>query len=83
MKSSARSGPSAWSPHSTAEGSAIQIITLNVGVPDLQASALGGKAVGEFGIVGVAAAIGNAVYHATGKHIRDLSITMDKLISEV
>lgn len=60
-----------------------ELITLNVGIPDLQASALGGKAVGELGIVGVAAAIGNAVYHATGKRIRDLPITMDKLISEV
>lgn len=57
----------------------IQVIT--VGVPDLQASALGGKAVGELGIVGVAAAIGNAVYHATGKRVRDLPITLDKLVS--
>ncbi|WP_277962662.1 xanthine dehydrogenase family protein molybdopterin-binding subunit [Pseudomonas sp. RIT-To-2] len=58
-----------------------EILTLNVGVPDPQASALGGKAVGELGIVGVAAAIGNAVYHATGKRIRDLPITMDKLLA--
>lgn len=55
------------------------IRTVSVGVPDLQASALGGKTVGELGIVGVAAAIGNAVFHATGKRIRDLPITMDKL----
>ncbi len=53
---------------------------IDVGVPDLQASALGGKPVGELGIVGVAAAIGNAVFHATGKRIRDLPITMDKLV---
>ncbi|MNC79011.1 xanthine dehydrogenase subunit XdhA [compost metagenome] len=52
-----------------------------MGVPDLQASALGGKAVGELGIVGVAAAISNAVYHATGKRVRDLPITMDKLLA--
>jgi xanthine dehydrogenase YagR molybdenum-binding subunit len=58
-----------------------EIITIDVGVPDLQASALGGKAVGELGIVGVAAAISNAVYHATGKRVRDLPITMDKLIA--
>lgn len=57
-----------------------EIITIDVGLPDLQASALGGKAVGELGIVGVAAAIGNAVYHATGKRIRDLPFTMDKLL---
>ena len=58
-----------------------EIITIDVGIPDLQASALGGKAVGELGIVGVAAAISNAVYHATGKRIRDLPITMDKLLA--
>ncbi len=40
---------------------------------------LGVKGVGEIGIVGVAAAIANAVYHATGKRVRDLPLTMDKL----
>jgi xanthine dehydrogenase YagR molybdenum-binding subunit len=30
-------------------------------------------------VVGVAAAIANAVYHATGKRVRDLPITLDKL----
>jgi xanthine dehydrogenase YagR molybdenum-binding subunit len=40
---------------------------------------LGVKGVGEIGIVGVAAAIANAVYHATGKRVRDLPITLDKL----
>ncbi|WP_415769326.1 xanthine dehydrogenase family protein molybdopterin-binding subunit [Pseudomonas sp. LB3P38] len=58
-----------------------EIVTIDVGIPDLAASVLGGKAVGELGIVGVAAAISNAVYHATGKRIRDLPITMDKLLS--
>jgi xanthine dehydrogenase YagR molybdenum-binding subunit len=41
---------------------------------------LGIKGVGEIGIVGVAAAIANAVYHATGKRVRDLPITLDKLM---
>jgi xanthine dehydrogenase YagR molybdenum-binding subunit len=41
---------------------------------------LGLKGVGEIGIVGVAAAIANAVYHATGKRVRDLPITLDKLL---
>jgi xanthine dehydrogenase YagR molybdenum-binding subunit len=41
---------------------------------------LGVKGVGEIGIVGTAAAIANAVYHATGKRIRDLPITLDKLL---
>ena len=36
----------------------------------------------EIGIVGVAAAIANAVYHATGKRVRDLPITLDKLMRE-
>jgi xanthine dehydrogenase YagR molybdenum-binding subunit len=39
----------------------------------------GMKGLGEIGIVGVAAAIANAVYHATGKRVRDLPITLDKL----
>lgn len=41
---------------------------------------LGSKGVGEIGIVGVAAAVANAVYHATGKRVRDLPITLDKLL---
>ena len=43
-------------------------------------SPLGVKGLGEIGIVGVAAAIANAVFHATGKRIRDLPITLDKLM---
>lgn len=41
---------------------------------------LGAKGLGEIGIVGVAAAVGNAIYHATGKRVRDLPITIDKLL---
>jgi xanthine dehydrogenase YagR molybdenum-binding subunit len=41
---------------------------------------LGVKGLGEVGIVGVAAAIANAVFHATGKRVRDLPITLDKLL---
>jgi xanthine dehydrogenase YagR molybdenum-binding subunit len=48
---------------------------------DKQINALGAKGIGEIGIVGVAAALANAVYHATGKRIRDLPITVDKLIA--
>jgi len=40
---------------------------------------LGVKGLGEIGIVGVAAAIANAVYHATGTRVRDLPITLDKI----
>jgi xanthine dehydrogenase YagR molybdenum-binding subunit len=47
--------------------------------PDSLVNPMGIKGLGEIGIVGVAAAIANAVYHATGKRIRDLPITLDKL----
>jgi xanthine dehydrogenase YagR molybdenum-binding subunit len=51
-----------------------------VGEPDLNFNRAGVRGVGEIGITGVSAAIANAVYHATGKRIRDLPITPDKLI---
>jgi xanthine dehydrogenase YagR molybdenum-binding subunit len=41
---------------------------------------LGLKGLGEIGIVGVAGAVANAVYHATGKRIRELPITLDKIV---
>jgi len=47
---------------------------------DDKASPIGGKGVGELGATGVAAAVANAVFHATGKRIRDLPITPDKLV---
>jgi xanthine dehydrogenase YagR molybdenum-binding subunit len=47
--------------------------------PDAIINPLGIKGVGEIGIVGVAAAIANAIYHATGRRVRDLPITLDKL----
>lgn len=42
---------------------------------------LGAKGLGEIGLVGVAAAIANAVFHATGKRICDLPITPDKVLT--
>ena len=56
----------------------IQVIFVDE--PDDIINPLGIKGVGEIGIVGVAAAIANAVYHATGKRVRDLPITLDKLL---
>jgi xanthine dehydrogenase YagR molybdenum-binding subunit len=47
--------------------------------PDEIINPMGIKGLGEIGIVGVAAAIANAIYHATGKRVRDLPITLDKL----
>jgi xanthine dehydrogenase YagR molybdenum-binding subunit len=41
---------------------------------------LGAKGLGEIGVVGVAAAIANAVFHATGRRVGDLPITLDKLM---
>jgi xanthine dehydrogenase YagR molybdenum-binding subunit len=48
--------------------------------PDLQINTLGCRGMGEIGITGVAAAVANAVYHATGRRLRDLPITPDKLL---
>jgi xanthine dehydrogenase YagR molybdenum-binding subunit len=50
--------------------------------PDEIINPLGIKGVGEIGIVGVAAAIANAIYHATGKRVRDLPVTLDKLMRD-
>ena len=48
--------------------------------PDPQVNPLGVKGIAELTLVGVAPAIGNAVYNATGKRIRDLPITAEKLL---
>ena len=56
----------------------IQVIFVDE--PDNVVNPLGVKGLGEIGIVGVAAAIANAIYHATGKRVRDLPITLDKLM---
>jgi xanthine dehydrogenase YagR molybdenum-binding subunit len=47
---------------------------------DPHVNPIGAKGLGEIGIVGVAPAIANAVYHATGKRVRDLPLTLDKLL---
>lgn len=47
---------------------------------DTYVNPLGVKGIGEIGITGAAAAIANAVYHATGKRVRDYPITLDKLL---
>ena len=48
--------------------------------PDTLLSPLGARGIGEFGIVGAAGAVANAVYNATGRRVRDLPITLDKLL---
>ncbi|TMD63007.1 MAG: xanthine dehydrogenase family protein molybdopterin-binding subunit, partial [Chloroflexi bacterium] len=47
---------------------------------DRYVNPMGAKGIGEIGIVGTAAAIANAIYHATGIRVRDLPITLDKLL---
>jgi xanthine dehydrogenase YagR molybdenum-binding subunit len=47
---------------------------------DRHVNPLGAKGIGEIGITGVAAAVANAVYHATGRRVRNLPITLDKLL---
>ena len=49
--------------------------------PDEHVSTVGAKGVGEIGITGVAASIANAVYHATGKRVRELPIRIERLLS--
>jgi xanthine dehydrogenase YagR molybdenum-binding subunit len=48
--------------------------------PDYNLNSLGARGIGEIGITGVAAAIANAVYHATGVRVRDLPIVPEKLL---
>jgi xanthine dehydrogenase YagR molybdenum-binding subunit len=48
---------------------------------DRHLNPMGAKGIGEIGIVGTAAAIGNAVYHATGIRVRDLPITPARLLT--
>jgi len=56
----------------------VEVIFVQEHDPDV--SPLGVKGVGEIGLVGVAPAIANAVFHATGKRIRSTPITIDKLL---
>jgi xanthine dehydrogenase YagR molybdenum-binding subunit len=56
------------------------IEVLFVDEKDEHVDPIGAKGIGEIGMTGVAAAIANAVYHATGVRVRDLPITLDKLL---
>jgi xanthine dehydrogenase YagR molybdenum-binding subunit len=57
-----------------------QIEALFIDKPDPVINPMGSKGLGEIANVGFAAAVANAVYHATGKRIRALPITPDKLL---
>jgi xanthine dehydrogenase YagR molybdenum-binding subunit len=58
----------------------LDIETIFVEEDDKIVNPLGVKGMGELGLVGIPAAIANAVFHATGKRVRDLPITIDKLL---
>lgn len=49
--------------------------------PDEHLNAMGSRGAGEIGIVGAAAAVANAVYNATGVRVRDLPVTLDKVLA--
>jgi xanthine dehydrogenase YagR molybdenum-binding subunit len=57
-----------------------QIEALFVNKPDPYINPIGAKGMGEIALIGMAAAVANAVYNATGKRVRELPITPDKLI---
>lgn len=57
-----------------------QIDAIFIDKPDPIINPIGTKGIGEISLIGVAAAIANAVYNATGKRVRELPITPDKLI---
>ena len=57
-----------------------QIEVLFVEEPDLTFNALGVRGIGEIGITGVAAAVANAIYHASGVRVRELPIVPERLL---
>jgi xanthine dehydrogenase YagR molybdenum-binding subunit len=57
-----------------------EVETMFVQEDDTIVNPLGVKGMGELGMVGIPAAIANAVFHATGRRIRELPITLDKLL---
>ncbi|ONF74376.1 xanthine dehydrogenase family protein molybdopterin-binding subunit [Amycolatopsis keratiniphila] len=57
-----------------------EITPLFIDIPDTVAHPVGAKGLGEVCAIGVAPAVANAVFHATGKRVRDLPITPDKLL---
>ncbi|MVN21895.1 xanthine dehydrogenase family protein molybdopterin-binding subunit [Mucilaginibacter arboris] len=66
------------------------LVPVNADMPDFQVefinkadniiSPIGARGIGEIGITGITAAVNNAIYHATGKRIRELPVTPDKLL---
>jgi xanthine dehydrogenase YagR molybdenum-binding subunit len=60
-----------------------QIDVLLLDYPDLHLNEFGARGIGEIGTTGLAAAVANAVHHATGVRVRDLPITLEKVASQL
>jgi xanthine dehydrogenase YagR molybdenum-binding subunit len=58
----------------------LDIQTIIVGNDDLTSNPLGAKGIGELPMVGVAAAVANAVYHASGVRVRKLPIRVEDVV---
>jgi CO/xanthine dehydrogenase Mo-binding subunit len=65
------------------------LVPVNADIPDLEVifvgepdrfNPIGVKGVGEVGLMGIAAALANAVFHATGRRIRSLPMTIERLL---
>ena len=63
--------------HFVAKG---MIADFSIHEDDPHVNEIGAKGVGEIGITGIGGAIANAVFHATGRRVRDLPITLDKIL---
>jgi xanthine dehydrogenase YagR molybdenum-binding subunit len=61
----------------------IEVQTLMLPEPDLQVNPLSIKGIGELGIVGMNAAVANAVFHATGVRVRKLPVRIEQLLPQV
>jgi xanthine dehydrogenase YagR molybdenum-binding subunit len=66
--------------HIPAHADIADIEVIFVDEHDDKVSPIGVKGLGEIGIVGTAAAVANAIYHATGRRVRDFPITVDRIL---
>ena len=66
--------------HVPVNGDVPEIEVHFVGEPDYQFNPMGARGVGEIGNTGLASAIGNAIYHATGARLRQLPMTPDRIL---